>query len=283
MIIHKIYNWMSLVWHKVFHVPVRMAVAEDNNVPNPRLTVVLLHGIAATSYTWRKLYKDVSRDPELNDVRFIALDLLGFGKSPKADWLDYDYDDYSRALTRTLKQLKLKTPVILMGHSMGGLIAAKYMTESHSGIDIEAGILVSPPLLMASEMSRLPDRVYMSTYGSLQQLAKDVPAVDAIARIIERFSNFEKHYLKTQAFEKSMENIILNHDNYQTFRRIKIPTLILHGHFDPLVMGTNLRKVAKVNRTLTYQSVIADHDITATKRVRIIREIKKVLKDNEQD
>ncbi len=102
---------------------------------------------------------------------------------------------HCRALTRTLKQLKLKTPVILMGHSMGGLIAAKYMTESHSGIDIEAGILVSPPLLMASEMSRLPDRVYMSTYGSLQQLAKDVPAVDVIARIIERFSNFEKHYL----------------------------------------------------------------------------------------
>lgn len=281
MIWHKLYNCLSWVWHKVLHVPIRMAVAEDNHVKNPCLTVVLLHGIAATSDTWRKLYKDVLRDPELENVRFIALDLLGFGKSPKADWLDYDYDDYARALNETFRRLKLNTPVILMGHSMGALIIANYIAERRSPVFVRAAILVSPPLLMASEMARLPDRVYMNTYASLQHLAKDVPAVDVIARIAERFSNFEKHYLKTQAFARSMENIILNHENYQTFRRIKIPTLLLHGHFDPLVIGANLRRVAKVNKNLTYQSVIADHDITATKRVRIIREIKKVLKDGE--
>lgn len=282
MIGRRIYDFFSFVWHKIFRMPVRMAVAKDNHTKNPRLTVVMLHGIAATSNTWRKFYKDVSRDPELSDVRLIALDLLGFGKSPKADWLDYDYDDYVRALDETFKRLKIKTPIILMGHSMGSLIIAKYITEEHLGVEVQSVILVSPPLLMASEMARLPDKVYMNTYGSLQQLAKDVPAVDVIAKIVERFSNFEKHYLKTRAFENSMENIILNHNNYQTFRKIKIPTLILHGHFDPLVMGANLRKAAKTNKNLTYQSVIADHDITATKRVRIIRQIKKVLK-NEQD
>ncbi len=281
MIWHKLYNYFSWIWHKVLHVPIRMAVAEDNHVKNPRLTVVLLHGIAATSYTWRKLYKDVLRDPELKDVRFIALDLLGFGKSPKADWLDYDYDDYARALDESFRLLKINTPVMLMGHSMGALIIANYIAERRPQVFVQAAILVSPPLLMASEMARLPDRVYMNTYASLQHLAKDVPAVDVIARIAERFSNFEKHYLKTQAFASSMENIILNRGNYQTFRKIKIPTVLLHGHFDPLVIGANLRKVAKVNKRLTYQSVIADHDITATKRVRIIREIKKVLKDDE--
>jgi len=279
MITRKIYDFFSWVWHKVFHVPVRMAVAKDNRVKNPRLTVVMLHGIAATSDTWQKFYKDVLRDEELDEVRFIALDLLGFGKSPKADWLDYDYADYNRALDETFKHLDIHTPIILMGHSMGGLIIANYVTEDHPNIDIRSAILVSPPLLMAMEMARLPDKVYMNTYASLQQLAKNVPAVDVIAKIIERFSNFEKNYLKTRAFENSMENIILNHENYQTFRKIKIPTLILHGHFDPLVMGVNLRKAAKANKNLTYQSVIADHDIRATKRVRIIRQIKKVLED----
>ena len=279
MIGHKIYNFLSWIWHKVFHVPIRMAVAGDNHVKNPQLTVVMLHGIAATSYTWRKLFKDVKRDPGLENVRFIALDLLGFGKSPKADWLDYDYDDYDHVLDETFKRLKIQTPVILMGHSMGGLIAANYISQDHPDVDIQSAILVSPPLLMASEMARLPDKFYKETYGSLQQLAKTVPAIDVIAKLIERFSNFEKHYLKTPAFEKSMENIILNRNNYQIFRKIKTPTLILHGHFDPLVMGANLRKVAGVNKSLTYQSVIGDHDITATKRVRIIRQIKKALKD----
>lgn len=281
MIGHKIYNWFSWVWHKVFHRPVRMAVAKDNRVKNPRLTIVMLHGIAATSDTWRKVYKDFARDPELKDIRLVSLDLLGFGKSPKADWLDYDYDDYSRALDESLKRLKINTPIILMGHSMGGLIAANYLAEGRSEKYIQSAILVSPPLLMASEMARLPDKVYMNTYASLQQLAKDVPAVDVIAKMIERFSNFEKQYLKTAAFAKSMENIILNHDNYQMFRRVKTPTLILHGHFDPLVMGANLRRAANVNKNLTYQSVIADHDITSTKRVRIIRWIKRILKNED--
>lgn len=279
MIWHKLYNIFSWIWHKVFHVPIRMAVARDNRVKDPQLTIVLLHGIAATSYTWRKLYKDVSRDADLAGVRLIALDLLGFGKSPRADWLDYDYDDYNRALDESFKRLKIQTPVILMGHSMGGLIAANYITEPRPYAEIESAILVSPPLLMASEMARFPDKVYKNTYASLQQLAEGVPAIDVIAKIVERFSNFEKHYLRTEAFEKSMENIILNRNNFQIFRKIKIPTLVLHGHFDPLVMGANLRKAANVNKNLTYQSVIADHDITATKRVRIVRQIKRVLEN----
>ena len=281
MIWHKIYNFFSWVWHKVFHVPIRMAVAKDNHVKDPQLTIVLLHGIAATSDTWKKLYSDAKYDIGLKDVRFIALYLLGFGKSPRADWLDYDYDDYSRALDESLKRLNVQTPVILMGHSMGGLIAANYIVSQHTNNLVHSAILVSPPLLMASEMARLPDKVYMNTYSSLHHLAKDVPAVDVIARLIERFSNFRNHYLKTQAFAKSMENIILNRNNYQTFCKIKTPTLILHGHFDPLVVGANLRRAAGVNKNLTYQSVIADHDITATKRVRIIRQIKKVLKGDE--
>ncbi len=54
-------------------------------VQHPKLTVVFLHGISATSETWRNTLRQLSKDPDLTEVRIIALDLLGFGKSLRAD------------------------------------------------------------------------------------------------------------------------------------------------------------------------------------------------------
>ena len=56
--------------------------------------------------------RQLSKDPDLTEVRIIALDLLGFGKSLRADWPDYDYLDYDSALDQALKHLRVKTPVV---------------------------------------------------------------------------------------------------------------------------------------------------------------------------
>ena len=80
-----------------------------------------------------------------------------------------------------------------------------------------------------------------------------------------------------------MEEVILNSKNYQTFTRIRIPTTILHGHFDPLVMGANLRRAVKRNpHYLTYRSVIGHHDISVGKRAKIESILKKALQDARQ-
>lgn len=276
----KFYNWHTRFKHRFLHRPIRLKVVYDTKNKHPQLTVIFLHGISATSATWRTTIRQLSINPDLKGVRFVALDLLGFGKSLQAAWLDYDYLDYEKALENTLKQLKITSPVVLIGHSMGSLIAANYAVNYQSAFDIANLILVSPPVLMSEELAKLPDRVYTKSYSSLYHLAKDEPAIEVIANFVQRFSSFSSRYIKTPAFERSMDNVILNHDNYRTFTKIKIPTLILHGHFDPLVMRSNLKKVAAANpQYIRFISVIGHHDISTQKRNKIMIELKRILRE----
>lgn len=278
----KFYNFCTKLWYKFLRHKIRMHVEARRKVKNPRLTVIFLHGISATSNTWTTTIRQFSRNPELKNVELISLDLLGFGKSLQSNWLDYDYDDYDKALDYTLKHLKVHGPVVLVGHSMGALIAAHYANSSISSINLAQLILVSPPILLPEELAKLPDKVYTKSYSALHQLAQDEPAINVIANFIQRFSSFDGKYLRTPAFARSMDQIILNQNNYQTFKKLKTPTLIIHGHFDPLVMYLNLKKVTDENSTyIKLASVMGHHDISTQKRMKILIALKQVLWNEE--
>lgn len=276
------YNFRTKAYHRFFRIPIRLRAAFDNRIKRPRLTVIFLHGISATSETWRTTIRIFSKDPALKNVRLIALDLLGFGKSLQSNWLDYDYLDYNKALATAIKKLKITGPIVLVGHSMGSLIAADFAANFAYPGDIVRLILVSPPVLMAEELAKFPDKAYTKSYSSLCKLAKDEPAMEVVANLIQRFSSFSSKYIKTPAFGLSMENIILNHHNFTTFTKLKIPTLIIHGHFDPLVMRSNLKRVADKNpKYVRFVSVMGHHDISSGKRSKILIELKQVLREQE--
>jgi pimeloyl-ACP methyl ester carboxylesterase len=86
-------------------------------------TVVLLHGFLASSRYWEKVAELASKN-----YKVIAVDLLGFGSSPKPKDSSYDYADHIVSINRTLERLEIDEPFILMGHSMGSLIALRYAT-----------------------------------------------------------------------------------------------------------------------------------------------------------
>ena len=157
---NKLYNVTTWFWHKFFHVPICLAKAYDNNVKKAQITMVFLHGISADSDTWKRTFAHLSKEKDLATVRIVALDLLGFGKSLKADWLKYNETEYNKALDVALRRLKIKGKRILVGHSMGSLIAANYAVNFESHIDLDRLILVSPPILMAEELAKLPDNAY---------------------------------------------------------------------------------------------------------------------------
>jgi len=278
----KSYNFFTYLLYKTLGKKIRLKVGLKRTVKNPALTVIFLHGISANSGTWRETFAQLEKDMNLNRVNLIGLDLLGFGKSLKADWLNYNYDEYLSALKFSLKKLKIKTPVILVGHSMGSLIAAKFVsTLSKTDLKklrLKDIILISPPVLKSKEVASLPDKFYLKSYSSLHHIAETYP-IKALAGFVSKISSFRREYLKSTAFAKSMENIILNPKNFETYENLSSKVTILHGRFDPLVFGPNLETLAKKNKNLNLINVMGDHDITSRKRAKIEEILLKNIKD----
>jgi pimeloyl-ACP methyl ester carboxylesterase len=81
--------------------------------------VVFLHGLGASMYTWRKNLAPVAAA----GYRVIAFDNRGFGFSDKPA-TGYDNASYARLTVALLDSLRLPDAV-LVGHSMGGAIAAE--------------------------------------------------------------------------------------------------------------------------------------------------------------
>jgi pimeloyl-ACP methyl ester carboxylesterase len=95
--------------------PVRIHVEETGQ----GAPVLLLHGLGASTYTWRHVV------PRLADRnRVIALDLRGFGRSSKPFDHFYSPTDHA-AVVRAFIRARNLSGITLVGHSYGGMLALK--------------------------------------------------------------------------------------------------------------------------------------------------------------
>lgn len=103
--------------------------------------VLLLHGLGASSYTWRNLVPSLAQRH-----RVIALDLKGFGKSQKPFDRAYSLHDHAGLVADFIRKRRLQN-VTLMGHSLGGAVAL-LVTLDLNRTDrrrIRDLVLMSPP------------------------------------------------------------------------------------------------------------------------------------------
>ena len=115
-------------------------------VDKPKLTVVMIHGIASDSTTFNGLLEVLEQREDLNDYRIVTYDLLGSGKSNSDDSLEYTYEEQLEALHNGIIHLELDSPLLLLGHSLGTFIVTRYV-NTYPG-EVAELILVSPPIYL---------------------------------------------------------------------------------------------------------------------------------------
>lgn len=86
------------------------------------VTHVLLHGIGSASGSWAFQLQAAQGNPA---VRVLAWDAPGYGNSTPVSPEAPDANDYAVRLWAWLDALNVRTPVTLVGHSLGALMVAR--------------------------------------------------------------------------------------------------------------------------------------------------------------
>lgn len=220
--------------------------------------VVLIHGIASSSVTFENLV------PLIADThRVISIDLLGFGQSPAPDAARYTIEEHVDSLARTLDTLKLRDPFVLVGHSMGSLIATRYAVKQSR--KLEKLVLVSPPVYVTPSavgdpLDRTALGLYLRAYEFLRT-NKDftIAAAAGLARLAPIRGVLDVSETNWRAFVLSLENLIEKQTTISDLAAVKAPVEVVYGALDPFLVPAGMRIVEQLRGVTVHRVEAADH------------------------
>jgi len=234
--------------------------------------VILIHGIASSSRTFRHLV------PLLVDRhRVISIDLLGFGESVAPPDANFTLDEHATALDATIDTLDLRAPFILVGHSLGSLISARYAASRPQRV--ARLVLISPPIYLApSELGdpRLRAQVgaYMKAYEYLRENKEftiaNAARIGKLLQITELLEITERNWT---AFILSLENSIESQTTVSDIASVRVPIDIVYGGLDQFLTPGTMNIVEQMRHVTMHRVDIGDHLL----RKRLAREVAGVI------
>lgn len=213
-------------------------------------TIILLHGIASDSKTWQPLLPLISPM-----YHCIAIDLLGFGSSPKPTWSNYSIEQHMKSIHRTIHALHLSGQFIVVGHSMGSLLAAHYARLYPK--EVKQVVMLSPPImtnLSESKKSRLifSTTAYARAYRYIREHKKfTISGVAHIRRILKNapFDISEEIWVP---FVKSLEECIEKQATIDDLVHLLCPIDIFYGTRDRVISVANIQTLPHLKNVTLY-------------------------------
>lgn len=260
--------------HRWLKIPYTLHTHTAHATKKPVATVLFIHGIGSTGSAWDEV---IHRLP--NNVRVVSIDLLGFGKSPNPKWARYNAKTQARSVLATYFKLRLMTPVIVVGHSLGSLVAIE-MAKRYPLL-IKSMILCSPPLYEVSATGKAinlkTDVLLRQLYKTAQNRPEEFLKLSAVAMKFELVNkSFNVTADNVDSYMAALESMIINQTSLDDARNIKVPTTIIRGTLDPFVVASNLKKLAKNNNKIQLKTIIAGHEVKG----RYIRPVVAVINDH---
>lgn len=242
-------------FHQWFGIPYRLHTTSVGSGP----TVVMLHGIATSSASWNRLVPLLN-----NNYRCITIDLLGFGESPKPDWYGYSPEEHVKNIHYTIKKLGLNEPFILIGHSMGSLLAVHYAARHPKRVS--RLVILSPPIYFTSAQVRQAEKLwrealYARAYRYLRTHKNfTLKSAGGLKTLAIKNNSFSLTEATWTSFSKSLENSIENQNVLNDLENIFCPVDIFYGNLDKFLINRNIRYLQRYGN-VSLHSVKASHII----------------------
>jgi pimeloyl-ACP methyl ester carboxylesterase len=203
--------------------------------------VLFVHGLGASSLAWRDIPAALS-----NYFHTINVDLIGFGESDKPVEGDYTIKGFSKFIANFLKEeIKIgeNEKISIVGHSLGGYIAAQFAIENRKRIEKlvlidSSGLLEKPTPLLEQYLDAAMEIEPVLRYKKLKRVLGAIYADPSFMPpvVVNKFVETIIKEGARSAFKKAYENSTSTQIDAEGFKQIQdIPCLIIWGKEDRLI------------------------------------------------
>lgn len=268
--------YVDKVIHGYFRIPYSLHVYRQSKVSKPRATLVFLHGIGNSGRTWDEVSELVP-----HDVDIIIVDLLGFGDSPKPIWATYDAKTQAVSLAKTLLTLGLRRRVILVGHSMGALVAVEF-AKRYPAL-VEALLLCSPPLYNVDPSD--DKKLFVERDEQLRRLyefaLKNPQNFVKLSKLAKRYNLVNPHFhvdsINIDSYVLALRAGIINQTTTKDIVQLRHPIHIVYGTLDPFIVGQNITRFAKNSPNVAVDKFLGGHEIVGGYVKRVAAAIEAII------
>jgi len=235
--------------------------------PETGQTVVMVHGFTTPYFVW-----DYNVN-ELINVGFQVLryDHYGRGFSDRPN-VAYDRDLYDQLLIELLQKLNIKTPVRLVGLSMGGAICVVFadrhpeMVSSVSliapaGFPVEEPFalkLAQAPVIGDYIMTVLGDRIILKGVEKAFVHPENLPEYGNKFIVQMKYKGYNQSLLSTMRY-MNMDQLS---DAYERLGKQNTPVLLIWGNKDQILPFSNSKKIkAAIQHVEFHEIENAGHNV----------------------
>ncbi len=212
-------------------------------VDDPKASILLVHGIGEHSGR----YQHVGRFFAERGFDVATFDNRGFGRSGglrgHIDSFSLFLDDIQERLT---ERQSVGAPVVLLGHSLGGLMVTDYLVGRRPQPDL--AVLSSPAL--AAEVPRW-QRLAAPVFGRVRPKMFFPSEIDGdgLSRDVEVQRAYSEDPLLVAGATAGLghETFVAMQRATSKLDRLRVPTYVLHGDADPVVPPSASEPLAELD------------------------------------